>query len=50
MPKGTYDLVLTIDLGKSLEDMGLGRGPVIVREAKINVADNGEIITVGEVR
>lgn len=44
---GTYDIVLTIDLGKALTEAGLGRGPVVTKEARIEIGDNGEILKIG---
>lgn len=46
IPTGTYDLVLTLDLGKALEEAGLGRGPVITKEAKIEIKQKGEAVKV----
>ena len=48
IPKGNYDLILTIDLGKALEEAGMGRGPVITKEAKIKIGDLGEVLSLGE--
>ncbi len=50
IPKGRYDLVITLDLGKALEELRLGRGPIIVKEAEIEIDNNGEIIKVGDLR
>jgi len=50
VPKGKYDLIITLDLGKVLEEANLGRGPVIVKEAGIDVGDNGEILKVGDLK
>lgn len=50
LPKGKYDLVFTFDLGKALEEEGLGRGPVITKEVGIEVKNNGEIIKLGELK
>lgn len=47
---GVYDLVLTFDLGRAAEEAGTGRGPVISKEAKINVGAGSEIISVGELK
>jgi hypothetical protein len=48
--KGTYDLILTLDLGKAQEEANLGRGPVFVKETSIEIGDNGEIIKAGELK
>jgi len=50
IPKGKYDLVLSIDIGKGLEETGLGRGPVITKEAEIELDENGEVIGLGELK
>ena len=48
IPKGTYDLILTIDLGKAREELNLGRGPVVTQEATLEISDSGEVINVKE--
>ena len=48
--EGKYDLVLTIDIGRALEELGLGRGPVITNESKIDIGPEGRIIRIGELR
>lgn len=50
IPKGKYDLVITLDLGKALEELNLGRGPVITKEAEIEIGLNTEVIKIGELR
>lgn len=50
IPKGKYDLIITIDLGKALEELGMGRGPAIVREAEIEIGENQEVERVGELK
>ena len=50
LAKGTYDLVLTLDLGKSLEEVGVGRGPLKVLETDLEVDDNGNVAKVGQLR
>ncbi len=44
IPKGRYDLILTVDLGKALEEANLGRGPVVTREFEIEINEKGEIV------
>lgn len=46
LPEGAYDLVFTIDLGKASEEAGLGRGPVITKEAEIQIGKGGDVIKV----
>lgn len=50
LAKGKYDLVLTFDLGKALEEARMGRGPVTVKETDIEIGENGEVIKAGELR
>lgn len=50
LPKGKYDLVLTIDTGKAREAANLGRGPVITKEAEIEIGEQGQLLKVGELR
>lgn len=50
LPKGKYDLIFTIDIGKALEELSLGRGPVITKEAEIEIGDKGAVLKVGELK
>ena len=50
IPKGRYDLILTIDIGKALEEAGLGRGPVVTKEAGLEIGERGQIIELGELK
>jgi hypothetical protein len=50
IPKNSYDLIITLDLGKALEEVGLGRGPVVVKEAEIEIGDNGEVVRVSDLK
>jgi len=50
IPQGRYDLIITLDLGKALEEMGVGRGPIMAREAQIEIDENGEVVKVGELK
>jgi len=50
LTEGTYDLVLSVDIGRALEELNLGRGPVITLEGKLTIGKNGEILYVGELR
>jgi hypothetical protein len=47
---GTYDLIITLDLGKALEEAGMGRGPVIVKEAAVEIGPSGKILSVGALK
>lgn len=50
LPQGNYDLILTLDLGKALEELEMGRGPLVTKEAGIEIGDNGEVTRAGELR
>lgn len=50
IPKGRYDLVCTIDIGRALEELNLGRGPVITKESKIEIGDYGQVVSVTELK
>lgn len=50
LKEGSYDLVLTFDAGKAREESGLGRGPVVVREAAIAIGPDGKVHEVGELK
>lgn len=50
MPKGKYDLIFTFNLGKALEEVGFGRGPVVTKESEIEIDASGELIKVGELK
>ncbi len=50
VPKGRYNLVLTVDLGKALEEAQLGRGPVVTKEAMIEFGENSSILRIGELQ
>ncbi|MFA5145642.1 MAG: hypothetical protein WC723_06560 [Candidatus Omnitrophota bacterium] len=50
LPKGEYDLVFTLDLGKALEEANIGRGPIITKEARISIGENGKILDIGQLK
>ncbi len=50
IPKGKYDLVFTFDLGKALEEAEMDRGPVVVKEAEVEIGENGEVANVGQMQ
>jgi len=47
---GKYDLVLTLNLGKSLEETSSGRGPIITKEADLEIGSNTEVVSVGQLK
>lgn len=50
IPKGVYDIIITLDLGKAWEEFGIKKGPVLVKEATIEFGDKGEVLKVGELK
>ena len=50
IPKGKYDLILTVDISRALKEAGLGEVPAITKEAQIEIGDNGEVTRIGELR
>ena len=50
IPAGDYDLVITVDLGKALTDAGIGRGPVITKEASVTIGENNRIVQIGQLQ
>lgn len=50
LPKGIYSLVFTLDLGKALEEDNFGRGPVITKEAEIEIGEDGQIKSLGKLK
>lgn len=44
---GEYILVITVDLGKALTDAGIGRGPLITKEAPVTIGENNQIVQIG---
>lgn len=52
LAKGKYDLILTLNLGKALEesDSKKKRGPVITKEAEIEIGETGQVIGVGKLK
>jgi hypothetical protein len=47
---GDYTLVLTLDIGKAIEEAGMGRGPVILKEASLKIGADGSIAGIGELK
>ncbi len=50
IPAGSYDLVLSVDLGRALEELELGRGPVITKEARLIIGADGNVTNVGALK
>jgi len=50
IPAGVYDVVLTINLGKGVEEAGLGRGPIMLKETEIQINQNGEVTKIGPLK
>lgn len=50
LAEGKYDAVFTIDLGKSLEEANVGRGPIITKEVEISIGQDGKILSIGQLK
>jgi len=50
IPAGDYDLVIIVDLGKALTDAGVGRGPMITKEASVTIGENNQIVQIGQLQ
>lgn len=50
IPKGIYDLILTLDFGKALQEAGLNKGQALIKEAEIELDSEGNIVRVGELK
>lgn len=50
LPKGVYDLIITIDIGKAQAETGFAGGPIVTKEAKIEIGEDGKVIKVGELK
>ncbi|MBI4707124.1 MAG: hypothetical protein HY761_04260 [Candidatus Omnitrophica bacterium] len=48
IPAGKYHLVITVDIGKALEELNLGRGPVIIKETEIEIGPDSTVLKAGE--
>ncbi len=50
LTKGVYDLVLTFNLNKAQEEAGKRLGPAMIKEAEIEIGQDGRIVRVGELK
>jgi len=50
LPQGEYDLILSINLGKALEEANIGRGPVITKESRISIGKDGKVLNAGPLK
>lgn len=50
IPKGQYDLVITLDISKQLEEAGLGKVSAVTKEATLEVGEGGEILKVSALK
>ncbi|MFH1414310.1 MAG: hypothetical protein ABIG56_05640 [Candidatus Omnitrophota bacterium] len=50
LERGKYDLILTIDIGRALAETNMGKGPVIVKEAELEIGRKGEVVKVGDLK
>ena len=50
LPKGTYDAILTIDIGKASQEEDWAPDFVITKETDVEIGSSGEVLKVGELR
>ena len=51
MPAGSYDVVMTFDFGKAFEETaGAKKGPIVTKEAKIEIDSDGEVKEVSQLK
>ncbi|MCX5713573.1 MAG: hypothetical protein NT033_01925, partial [Candidatus Omnitrophica bacterium] len=50
LPQGNYDVVVTLDLGKALEELQIGRGPIVVKESELEIGEAGEVVKIGPLK
>jgi hypothetical protein len=50
IPAGVYNIVLTINLGKAIEEAGIGRGPIMLKETVLEINQNGEVTKIGSLK
>lgn len=50
LPKGMYDAVLTIDIGKASQEEEWTADFVITKETEVEIGSSGEVLKVGELR
>ncbi|MDD5132083.1 MAG: hypothetical protein PHH44_05420 [bacterium] len=50
LPKGTYDAILTIDIGKASQEEEWKADQVITKETEVEIGSSGEVLKAGELR
>lgn len=50
LPKGIYDVIITIDIGKVMQEEEWNADFVITKETEIEIGSSGEVLKVGELR
>lgn len=50
LPKGIYDAVLTVDIGKASQEEDWTADFVITKETEVEIGSSGEVLKVGELR
>ncbi len=50
LPKGIYDAILTIDIGKASQEEEWNADFVITKETEVEIGSSGEVLKVGELR
>jgi hypothetical protein len=48
IPAGKYDLIMTLNYGKALEEAKIGRGPLVTKESKIEMGQDGRVVSFGK--
>ena len=48
IPDGSYDLVMTIDIGKAIEEAGLGKVPALTKESVVTISNGGTTVILGD--
>ena len=48
LPEGKYDLVFTVNLGKALEEADVGRGPLVTKEVKLSIGQEGKVLEISQ--
>jgi hypothetical protein len=50
LPKGTYNAILTMDIGESMHEQEWAADSVITKETEVEIGSSGEVLSVGELR
>jgi hypothetical protein len=50
LPKGTYNAILTLDIGEAMHEQEWAADSVITKETEVEIGSSGEVLSVGELR